>query len=127
MTNQEQQLIEAIKAMPGHQVLMCANGGSVHVVRSDKNRVGQLSVWLGRRNTIEHLQRILAAASGFNAPAIADNLRALGYHCVIDGVTVIVQDPVYVTSGAAAGRFVEFKAVTLRTDAEARRFINDRS
>lgn len=63
----------------------------------------------------------------FNAPVVADFIRAKGYHCVIDGSTLSVQDPVYVTSGTAAGRFVEFKAVTLRSDAEARRFLSDRS
>lgn len=61
MNQQEQQLIEAIKAKPGHEVLMGQNGGSVHIVRGSKNRISQLSVWLGRRNTIEHLQGILFA------------------------------------------------------------------
>jgi len=126
MTNQEQQLIEAIKAKPGHQVLMCANGGSVHVVRASKNRIGQLSVWLGRPGTIARLEEILAA-DAFNPVVVADFLRAKGYHCVVDGAIVIAQDPVYVTGGTAAGRFVEFKAVTLRSDAEARRFLSDRS
>lgn len=63
----------------------------------------------------------------FNPQVVADFIRARGYHCVIDGDAVIVQDPVYVSSGTAAGRFVEFKAVTLRSDADARRFLSDRS
>lgn len=63
----------------------------------------------------------------FNPAVAADSIRAKGYHCVIDGNTVIVQDLVYVSSGTAAGRFVEFKAVTLRSDAEASRFLSDRS
>jgi hypothetical protein len=63
----------------------------------------------------------------FNPVVVADFIRAKGYHCVVDGGAVIVQDPVYVTSGPAAGRFVDFKAVTLRSDAEARRFLSDRS
>ena len=63
----------------------------------------------------------------FKPQVVADFIRARGYHCVIDGDAVIVQDPVYVTSGTAAGRFIEFKAVTLRTDADARRFLSDRS
>lgn len=63
----------------------------------------------------------------FNANVVADFIRARGYHCVIDANTLIVQDPVYVDRGTAAGRFVEFKAVTLRSDAEARRFLSDRS
>lgn len=63
----------------------------------------------------------------FNPVVVADFLRAKGYHCVVDGAIVIAQDPVYVTGGTAAGRFVEFKTVTLRSDAEARRFLSDRS
>lgn len=63
----------------------------------------------------------------FNVPVVADFIRAMGYPCVIDGTSLIVQDPVYVSSGTAASRFVEFKAVTLRSDAEARRFLADRS
>lgn len=63
----------------------------------------------------------------FKPQVVADFIRARGYHCVIDGDAIIVQDPVYVSSGAAAGRFVDFKAVTLRSDADARRFLSDRS
>ena len=63
----------------------------------------------------------------FNASVVADFMRAKGYFCIIDGTSLIVQDPVYVSSGAAASRFVEFKAVTLRSDAAVRRFLADRS
>lgn len=63
----------------------------------------------------------------FNATVVAGFITARGYQCAVNGNTVIVQDPVYVDRGAAAGRFVEFKAVTLRTDADARRFLSARS
>jgi hypothetical protein len=63
----------------------------------------------------------------FNPQAVAAFITAKGYLCTVDGDVVIVQDPVYVDRGAAAGRFTEFKAVTLRSDAEARRFLSDRS
>lgn len=59
MTQQEQQLIDAIKTKPGHQVF---NGnGCVVIARNHKNGVSQRSVWLGRAFTIEKLQGILAA------------------------------------------------------------------
>lgn len=62
MTHQEQQLIEAIKALPGHQVFPGRHGIdiSVIVVRTQSNGVKQSSVWLGRRQTIETLQTIIA-------------------------------------------------------------------
>lgn len=63
----------------------------------------------------------------FNPKEVAESLRSLGYHCEVKDGAVVVQDPVYVTGGTAKSRFVEFKAVTLRSDAEARRFISDRS
>ncbi len=63
----------------------------------------------------------------FNPTTVAAVLTAKGYQCQATADAVIVQDPVYVTSGTAAGRFVEFKAVTLRSDDEARKFIDDRS
>jgi hypothetical protein len=61
MTNQEQQLIAAIKAKPGHQVFPGSSGGCVIVAITRANSVGQRSVWLGRRSTIENLEAILAA------------------------------------------------------------------
>lgn len=63
----------------------------------------------------------------FCADTVAAFITAKGYICKVEDGVVIVQDPVYVTSGAAAGRFAEFKAVTLRTDADAHRFLSDRS
>lgn len=63
----------------------------------------------------------------FNAPVVADFIRAKGYLCEVKDDAVVVQDPVYVSTGTAQGRFVEFKAVTLRSDDEARLFISDRS
>jgi hypothetical protein len=61
MTTQEQQLIDAIKAKPGHQVFPGANGGSVTIAITRQNGVSQQSVWLGRRSTLENLQRVLSA------------------------------------------------------------------
>ena len=63
MTNQEQQLIDAIKAKPGYQVFPGSAGGAVRIVRTSKSSIGQQSVWLGRRSTIEQLQQILARAA----------------------------------------------------------------
>jgi hypothetical protein len=40
--------------------------------------------------------------------------------------TIVVQDPVFVERGAAAGRFLEFKAVTIKVD-QVFKFISDRS
>lgn len=63
MTQQEQKLIDAIKAKPGHQVFPGSHGidMSIIVVHTRPNGVRQNSVWLGRRSTIDNLQRILAA------------------------------------------------------------------
>lgn len=63
----------------------------------------------------------------FNPTTLAAFMQAKGYLATVEGDAVIVQDPVYVSSGTAQGRFVEFKAVTIRTDAEARKFLSDRS
>lgn len=52
----------------------------------------------------------------FNPTVVAESLRALGYHCVIDGDSVIAQAPMHASAGTAKGRFVEFKAVTLREE-----------
>ena len=63
MTQQEQQLIEAIKALPGHQVFPGRFGIdiSIIVVHTRPNGVKQSSVWLVRRMTIDKLQSILEA------------------------------------------------------------------
>lgn len=60
MANQEQQLIEAIKAKPGHRVFPGRDGGSIIVCVQTKSSVRQQSVWLGRSSTVSNLQRILA-------------------------------------------------------------------
>lgn len=64
MTTQEQQLIEAIRALPSHQVFPGREGGSVTIAITKANGVSQRSVWLGRRSTIDNLQSILAAGKG---------------------------------------------------------------
>lgn len=64
MNNQEQQLINAIKALPGHQVFPGSTGGAVIVAITRKNSVSQRSVWLDRTSTIANLQQILSAAKG---------------------------------------------------------------
>lgn len=61
MTQQEQQLIQAIKAKPGHQVFPGSQGGSVVIAITKANGVSQRSVWLGRSSTIDRLQQILTA------------------------------------------------------------------
>lgn len=58
---QEQQLIEAIKAKPGYQVFPGSQGGCVKIAITRANSVSQRTVWLGRKSTIPNLQRILAA------------------------------------------------------------------
>jgi len=59
--------------------------------------------------------------------SIADLAKA-GYTAFPGAVpdTVVVQDPVFVERGASAGRFLEFKAVTLKVD-QVFKFIDDRS
>lgn len=59
MTHQERQIIEAIKAKPGHQVFK--GNGCVVIARNYANGVSQRSVWLGRSFTIAKLQSILEA------------------------------------------------------------------
>lgn len=59
----------------------------------------------------------------FNPKEVAESLRSLGYHCVIDGNVVIAQTPVHASAGTAAGRFVEFKAVTLREEKDVTRLL----
>lgn len=54
-------------------------------------------------------------------------LAGKGYYSeAIDDGKIRVQDPVWVSSGTAVGRFVEFKAVVLTPDQVAK-FIDDRS
>ncbi len=60
MTNEEQRLIKAIKAIPGYQVFPGRNGGAVTVAITRANGVSQQSVWLGRTSSIERLERILS-------------------------------------------------------------------
>lgn len=64
MTPQEKQLIDAIKALPGHQVFPGRHGYDygVIVVIALPNGVRQQSVWIGRNGTIDKLQSVLAAA-----------------------------------------------------------------
>ncbi len=61
MNQQEKKLIEAIKAKAGYQVFLGSMGGCVRIVRNTKSSVGQQSVWLGRKDTIADLERIIAA------------------------------------------------------------------
>jgi hypothetical protein len=55
----QEQLIQAIKKLPGHQVFDGRNGGSVIVAITRPNGVKQVSVWLNRDGTIERLQSVL--------------------------------------------------------------------
>lgn len=61
MNEQEQKLIEAIKAKPGYQVFPGAQGGCVRIAITRPDGVFQRSVWLGRRSSVEQLEAILAA------------------------------------------------------------------
>lgn len=61
MNQQEQKIIEAIKAKPGYQVFPGSNGGSVIIAITRPNGVSQRSVWLGRSSTIANLEQVLAA------------------------------------------------------------------
>ena len=56
----EQQLIEAIKQLPGYQVF--PGNGCVMIARTCGSSVSQQSVWLGRSSTLERLQAILDKA-----------------------------------------------------------------
>jgi hypothetical protein len=58
-TQQEQQLIDTIKAKPGYQVFK--GNGCVVIARTTPTSVSQRSVWLGRSYTIDKLQTIAAA------------------------------------------------------------------
>lgn len=62
MTKQEQQLIDAIKTIPGFSVIPGRNSSNVIVVHTRANGVSQRSVWLDRSHTIESLQEILDKA-----------------------------------------------------------------
>lgn len=59
MTNEEQNLIDAIARKPNHQIRPGRNGGSVAVIVTKPNGVRIQSVWLGRSLTIKTLQAIL--------------------------------------------------------------------
>lgn len=61
MNEQEQKLIEAIEAKPGHQVFPGSQGGCIRVAINKPNGISQQTVWLGRKTTLENLSRILAA------------------------------------------------------------------
>ena len=58
----QQQLIDAIKQLPGHQVF--PGNGCVVIARTSGSSVSQRSVWLDRKSTVANLQQILAAAKG---------------------------------------------------------------
>jgi hypothetical protein len=62
MTTTEKQLIDAIKALPGHQVFPGSLGGCVKIARTLPNGISLQSVWLNRPSSINNLQNILAAA-----------------------------------------------------------------
>lgn len=56
----ETELIDAINKLPGHTVYPRKNGYSVLVVyQRDERRCTQVSVLLGRKNTLSNLQKIL--------------------------------------------------------------------
>lgn len=60
----QQQLIDAINQLPGHQVFPGSQGGSVMITITKPNGIIQRSVWLDRKSTVANLQQILAAAKG---------------------------------------------------------------
>jgi hypothetical protein len=62
MTDQEKQLIDAIKAKPNHQVFVNIANRRAVVVKNKPNGATQYSVWLGRTLATETLQNILSAA-----------------------------------------------------------------
>lgn len=64
MTSKEQQLIQAIRDLPNHQVFFGTDQASVRVAITKSNGVKQLSVWLGRTSTIANLQNILDMSFG---------------------------------------------------------------
>jgi len=62
MTQQEQQMIDTIKAAKGYQVFKGTfNGehGSVRISHTHERGVWSTSVWLGKRTTIDSLQMVL--------------------------------------------------------------------
>jgi hypothetical protein len=61
MTNQEQQLIQAIKALPGHTVQMRDQSVCVIYRQASPTSIKSQSVWLGRPSAIGKLQQILEA------------------------------------------------------------------
>ncbi len=58
---EEQKLIDAIKAKPNHQVFPHRFGGGVMIAITRPNGVSQKSVALGRKLTMELLREIAAA------------------------------------------------------------------
>lgn len=58
---EEQKLIDAIKAKPGHQVWPARLGGGVMIAITRPNGVRQRSVWFGRKFTMETLKEIASA------------------------------------------------------------------
>ena len=76
MTHEEQQLINAIKTLPNHQVFDGRFGGSVIIVMTKPNGVKQQSVWLGRKHTIENLQGFLTTPWNHNSPYHSEFLGA---------------------------------------------------
>ena len=62
MSEQEQKLIEAIKAKPGYQVFPGSHGScAIRIAQQLPNGVRLQSVWLGKPNAIPALERIANA------------------------------------------------------------------
>ena len=62
MSEQEQKLIEAIKAKPGYQVFPGSPGScAIRIAQQLPNGVRSHSVWLGKPNAIPDLERIANA------------------------------------------------------------------
>ena len=88
MTHDEQQLINEIKQLPGHQVFDGRNGGSVVVAITKPNGVKQVSVWLGRNGTIDRLQSVLKDSFLDKAVVhIGDTWKVVGVGAMRDGNT----------------------------------------
>ncbi len=62
MTNQEQQLIQAIKALPGHTVQMRDPSVCTIYRQLSPSHIKCHSVWLGRPAAVETLQRFITQA-----------------------------------------------------------------
>lgn len=85
MNQQEQKLIDAIRAKPGYQVFPGSQGGCVMIAHTTANSVSQRSVWLGRSSTIENLERI--AATDKVIVHMGDTWRVIGIGAKRDGNT----------------------------------------